>query len=201
NIPLLVKRKSYKLSIPEPCSESWNKMAADGVGRHCSNCNKTIIDFSTYTDNELAAFLQKTPHGCGRFATHQLGRSLILANQNSNNFFQKALLGSALLAGITSVANGQAVTQSIPPTHVTIPGIPSTDIKENNPTSKVHSLRGMVIDKKTKEPLADIDVIISGTDYKATTDSLGAFSINVPDSLVGKEITLEAEEGWWYKAT
>ena len=44
----------YKISIPEPCHEDWNRMTPNEKGRFCDSCEKTIIDFSNYSKTELA---------------------------------------------------------------------------------------------------------------------------------------------------
>ena len=32
--------------IPNPCHEDWNKMTPEDKGRHCSVCDKVVIDFT-----------------------------------------------------------------------------------------------------------------------------------------------------------
>jgi hypothetical protein len=65
---------SCRIIIPEPCHEDWNKMAPTDKGRHCAACRKTVIDFSSWSLENIAAYLRK--HSslsiCGRFRNQQL---------------------------------------------------------------------------------------------------------------------------------
>ena len=45
--------KNYKISIPEPCNEDWNKMTPYENGRFCMNCSKTVIDFTAMLPEEI----------------------------------------------------------------------------------------------------------------------------------------------------
>lgn len=67
-----------RIVIPEPCHEQWDSMSSTDKGKFCLSCQKTVIDFTHYSDNQLLLFFshQKTPV-CGRFATEQLERSLL----------------------------------------------------------------------------------------------------------------------------
>ncbi|WP_460582700.1 hypothetical protein [Hymenobacter arcticus] len=65
------------IQIPQPCAESWDAMTPTTAGRHCAACAKTVVDFTTYTDGELAAYVsQHSQLPCGRFRESQLGRVL-----------------------------------------------------------------------------------------------------------------------------
>ena len=35
----------FKLNIAEPCREDWQNMTPNNLGRHCQNCQKTVVDF------------------------------------------------------------------------------------------------------------------------------------------------------------
>src|ERR1041385_275441 len=61
-------------SISKPCSEDWNKMTAEEQGRHCQVCCKTVVDFSSRTNDEIIGFLEKNAASkiCGRFRKEQL---------------------------------------------------------------------------------------------------------------------------------
>lgn len=40
----------FKLNIAKPCREEWQNMTPNELGRHCQNCQKTVVDFSSKTD-------------------------------------------------------------------------------------------------------------------------------------------------------
>ena len=52
------RRQDIVLSIPQPCIQDWDKMTPTEQGRYCSSCNKTVVDFSNYTDKELANYFK-----------------------------------------------------------------------------------------------------------------------------------------------
>lgn len=86
-----------KITIVNPCSENWDSMQLDTVGRFCQSCQKSVIDFSSKSDDEIKSFL-KDKHGeklCGRFYIHQVARIRIEIDQTiliSNiPFWQKFL--------------------------------------------------------------------------------------------------------------
>ncbi len=65
-----------KIAITNPCSENWNSMEPDSVGRFCQSCRKSVIDFTSKSDSEIQEFLKdkKGEKLCGRFFIHQVER-------------------------------------------------------------------------------------------------------------------------------
>jgi len=66
--------RKYKLEIPKPCHEDWDKMNPNGNGRFCLSCSKTVIDFTTMLPNEVQHFFiqNQNKNICGRFKKSQL---------------------------------------------------------------------------------------------------------------------------------
>ncbi|RKR09635.1 TonB-like protein [Flavobacterium sp. 90] len=66
--------KKYKLSIPEPCIENWDKMIPNEKGRFCMNCAKTVIDFTEMLPEEIQHFFMQNhdKNICGRIKKSQL---------------------------------------------------------------------------------------------------------------------------------
>lgn len=69
----------YHLSIAQPCHEDWNTMVPDQEGKHCLQCCKTVVDFTDWTTDEIAAYLQARNYKdvCGRFRETQLSQDYI----------------------------------------------------------------------------------------------------------------------------
>ena len=57
-----------KLKITNPCKENWNSMAPNKLGRYCQLCDKTVIDFTKMSPDEIKVYLQKNEWKriCGR---------------------------------------------------------------------------------------------------------------------------------------
>lgn len=112
---------TYKISVPKPCHEDWNKMTPNDKGRFCDNCSKTVIDFSKMTDTEIKDYLiaQKGKSVCGHFHATQLQRititipSQVLFSQTQfRKIFLLALLftmGTTLLSCSDQAGNKQKI--------------------------------------------------------------------------------------------
>lgn len=75
-------------------------MTPSGNGRHCDNCSKTVVDFSSWSDADLYRFFTQ-PQGrvCGRFATQQLNRAINIPYQPHSRLYRMTVaLGLTLLA-------------------------------------------------------------------------------------------------------
>lgn len=85
-----------KIVIDNPCHENWDAMTPNEKGAFCLSCQKTVIDFSVKTIEEIKSFfveLPKTESVCGRFKEEQLEEMTFehFFNQFRGwKFFQKA---------------------------------------------------------------------------------------------------------------
>ncbi|TNE81531.1 MAG: hypothetical protein EP332_03825 [Bacteroidetes bacterium] len=63
-----------QFTIPNPCSEDWQAMTPNALGRHCDSCAKTVVDFTQMTDAEIQSYFTKSQGQrlCGRFKSSQL---------------------------------------------------------------------------------------------------------------------------------
>ena len=64
----------FKIHIPDPCHEDWDKMTPNEQGSFCKVCSKTVIDFSKKSENEIQEYLLENMDKkvCGRFRISQL---------------------------------------------------------------------------------------------------------------------------------
>lgn len=104
-----MNHKKY-ISIPQPCSEDWDKMNPVAQGRFCLSCEKKVIDFTSMPDYELIAYLKNHKNSCGRFTNSQLNRSYDFNPATRKPFIFKAIIFSAInLFGVKS--NAQNIEQ------------------------------------------------------------------------------------------
>ena len=202
----MAKHLNLNLTIPEPCKQNWDDMIPNSEGKHCNSCQKTVVDFSNFTDKELVEFFKKAQgEVCGRISSYQCNRPMPIMEKSNNAFFQRALFGGALLAGIAGTAKGQMFNHSAAPVMAPIyNGSVYTFAKYDHPQttkSQVHksldrTIQGKVVDEKTKEPIQNVEVYLDETSNYATTDSTGKFELNIPDSLAGKELRVEFYNTW-----
>jgi len=64
--------RKYKITIPEPCQEDWDKMTPNKNGRFCGSCSKNVVDFTNMLPDEIQVYFQKHNNVCGRFKKSQL---------------------------------------------------------------------------------------------------------------------------------
>lgn len=99
-----------KISINQPCHENWDKMTPNDKGAFCLACQKTVIDFSSKTIDEIKTFFvlkPKTESVCGRFRKkqlHELSFDEFITEFMSWKFLKRAavicflVLGTSLLS-------------------------------------------------------------------------------------------------------
>jgi hypothetical protein len=67
------------LSVAKPCHENWENMIPGEKGAYCESCCKSVIDFTSKSDEQILDYFQKKEGEsvCGRFRNDQLNRPLI----------------------------------------------------------------------------------------------------------------------------
>jgi len=172
-----VKNKPLiKISITQPCLENWDKMPFAGQGRYCNNCNKTIIDYTKFTDAELFEFisLHKTIP-CGRFHPHQLNVAIQspVKKKDEKNWPYKI---AASVAAFLSFGSLSATAQKTP-VEITI-----QLSKKTNTTDTVRNkliISGNIIDEHNNK-LEKVKVIFNNN-VVAETNKDGNFEFEVHD--------------------
>jgi hypothetical protein len=186
------KKKEININMPQPCNKrEWDDMTPNTQGRHCDNCNFTVIDFTNFTDRELVDFLIKSNGKiCGMFENHQLNRSMAISPTKNNTLLNRALLSTALFAGIATGINGQINT----PAQSTVQNKINPDKpQKKNTDTKLQIIKGVITVKKSKVPPEEVTIGLKESDIEVNSDTDGTFSLTLPDSLFGKKITLEVD--------
>ena len=111
-------------NIPQPCSESWNKMKIGVDSRFCDHCSKNVIDFTNKSRQEILEYLlvNYNKKVCGRVLTSQLDfnfsdyivtiSSLSKKHNNTNLSFYLLAAGTMILAGCQQPANDRVTTKA-----------------------------------------------------------------------------------------
>ena len=57
-----------RLKIETPCHEDWTKMSPNKEGRHCGLCDKTVVDFTVMSQEDIANYVTHYSKAqiCGR---------------------------------------------------------------------------------------------------------------------------------------
>lgn len=88
----------FRISIDNPCTENWDTMNPNEIGRFCTSCSKSVVDFTGQTDFQIKNYLieHKGQEVCGRLTNLQLNRIVITFDQSllysTIPFWQKFLM-------------------------------------------------------------------------------------------------------------
>lgn len=190
-------REKLQLHIPEPCHENWNQMTPVEQGRFCSSCQKNVIDFTAKDDEEILDFFKNySGNTCGRFSNNQLNRPIeVIELKPASSFLKYA--ASLLLPALLFSTRGKSqfkeqlpkqvcekTSYTSPSTSIRIGGVSATPVK-----TKFFTVRGIVIDIDTKNPIAMASVMIKGKNTGVVTDEKGYFSVNLTSATSSLEIT------------
>ena len=170
--------KSIQISVPNPCHEDWNKMTHQEQGRFCSRCQKCVLDFTGYTDEQLYNYLlaHKNERICGRVHISQTNRAIQLPAQPHSALY-KWVIAAGLVLIFTATPESNTFAQA-PLTEQTAPNFTAPQNKDNNNNS-TGKIEGVVLDENG-EPIygAVVQAIIGGlTKGGAVTDINGKFNI------------------------
>jgi len=177
--------KTLQLHIPVPCHENWDKMSAQQQGRFCLSCQKTVVDFTTMTDEQILSFFKiASSRTCGRFSTDQLNRNLVPAPQRSLGWFKYFIhfIIPALLVSSKSYAQGEVSNKPVV-CSTRIQGdttiMPIKGEVKRAPATK--TIAGRVVDTQAN-PLPGVTIMIKGTRKGTVTDAQGNFNIDAKSS-------------------
>lgn len=99
----------FSIQIPNPCQEDWNQMLPAEQGRFCQACEKTVVDFSQMSDEQVLNYFkikqQAAERVCGRFRAEQVSKPVPFHWQKwplSLQRFAMALVAVVLLGGASA---------------------------------------------------------------------------------------------------
>lgn len=95
-----------KIILTNPCQVSAEKLSPVNGGYWCSDCQKSVIDYSNMSDAEMLNYISKHGLGCGQFRDDQLERELIptRAKKKLNIFYYLLILAAFLFKAPKSSA-------------------------------------------------------------------------------------------------
>lgn len=107
-------QKPLQITIPEPCTQEWDTMTPCNNGRFCGQCQKKVIDFTTWSDAELYKYFDahKNEHFCGRYMSTQLNRDINIPHQPHSALY-KAFIALGLTLVFTQVPNSYVKAQTL----------------------------------------------------------------------------------------
>tara|TARA_Y100000815_G_C13348840_1_gene503355 strand:+ start:5942 stop:6661 length:720 start_codon:yes stop_codon:yes gene_type:complete len=185
----------FEIKIPEPCCENWHDMTPTEQGKFCANCEKEVIDFSNYTNSELATRLKNGEKLCGKFNASQLDREIFAPSEKRNTPWKLVASFTTLMA-MAGGAYGQENPRKTKPDYPTELHPEKINVTEKphagNSPKVIDGLRvfeGVVIDHEGL-PLPGATVILEGTEYETQTDFDGKYYLKVPIDILAEESKL-----------
>ncbi|HWA34331.1 MAG TPA: carboxypeptidase-like regulatory domain-containing protein [Cyclobacteriaceae bacterium] len=181
-------RDSVKISIPQPCAERWENFSVTPHGGFCGSCNKTVVDFTSMSDEEVLNFFAgNSAKTCGRFRADQLksyGVKQLPALRPGITLLRAGFVGlMVVLAGQFSYAQ-QIEKKQLPRTEQ----VPANGLREAKSTSEGITAKGIVREADTGDPVPGVNVVLKGTPNGTVTDARGHFEfpvkVNTGDVLI-----------------
>ena len=171
-------RKLSEIRLWNPCTEDPQSMDDEGANKFCHLCQKTVVDFTMWSDKEIIAYFEKDKgNTCGMFGGAQRDRlNEQLAKPTTHSSRRRKLVAS-LLGGtlaLGSMARAQEPRQ-IHPVEVSqhtspLPSLRADSDKVGNSSTEVSSQKSsfFVIAKKNANPTPHTTLLFRG---KILTDS------------------------------
>ena len=176
-------KKTFKITIPKPCSAEWDAMTKQDEGRFCQQCNKVVIDFSQLSDKELYLYFSTAKTiPCGRFHNSQLDSNLIPVRSKKYPLTTWYKSIAAILT-ILSLKNTNAINIKTDPTTIQ----PKSNKKLPFLPGKV-SITG-IVKNHDGTPLENARIKIDEKEM-ASTDKEGKFEFELDVSHASQSYTL-----------
>ncbi|MEP2281172.1 carboxypeptidase-like regulatory domain-containing protein [Maribacter sp.] len=181
-------KSTLTIFVKEPCKEKFSNFSKTEKGGFCQSCEKEVIDFTNFSDNELINYLN---HGnkkaCGMFKASQLKTYETNSLHTMNNSILPkgiAMMGFSLLALCTSEVKGQKTAPIESPIEVVSTAVMG-DISYVETVQEKYMLTGTILDENN-EPLPGVNVVLKGTTVGTQTDFDGRFKF--PQQLAVNDI-------------
>ena len=203
--------RSLTVQIPQPCHERWDEMQPTERGRFCASCQKTVVDYTAFSDQELVKLLSRSSEtSCGRFRNEQLNRPLVGASSTATSVWRHwlGLLTMGLFGWQTARAQVSQTTKPAPPTSVR-PSYDVTTLPIKTPlggsaTNLTVSGKVMLSDSSEKlSPAPNVHVYVhrpaengypQGRSWQTQTDSTGSFHLSVSIPMQAVELKVQVFE-------
>lgn len=170
----------FKINIPSPCSQSWDDMSPAEQGRFCGQCTKTIVDFTTWSDKDIAQYIRGSKEKiCGRFTDDQLDRNLLhVERERTNALVPAILISTALAVGIAG--NASANENSIADKQSSVQVDNRMDGADTTGVDTVHVPAAINTDAKSEVVVAALGIMREQVKFMGYTVSSVYDDLNIP---------------------
>ncbi|MGN7987038.1 carboxypeptidase-like regulatory domain-containing protein [Pedobacter sp. 22226] len=169
----------FKIQISNPCHEDWGRMQAHTNGKFCGSCQKPVVDFTRFSDQELQDwFIKNQGKSCGRFKPEQLDRLIIAKENYTLSKFKPSLIAASLLAFLSfpKLSKGETIKPSMVQTARTITNF-DEKFWDEKLSDSLRVIKGKITEKD-KTAMPGVSVRILGENYGVITNTAGEFSLS-----------------------
>lgn len=175
------------VTIPEPCHENWHQMTPNEQGRFCMSCQKTVVDFSGMSDQEVLNHISRaSAHICGRFTGDQLNKTYQQPTPPKRITFKYAwnmMVATFLLACNPETVQGKIDVDNLPIE------MKDKEVEEMSRLIKgeatltgqrqanIAAISGTIIDDSTGRPISFASIRIKGEEKGVSADKDGVFTL------------------------
>jgi CarboxypepD_reg-like domain len=190
-------KKQFVLSVPDPCSEKWSSFTPTANGRFCSSCSKSVVDFTSMSDDAIVDFIsKKNDKVCGRFHTSQL--KSYSHSPHASIHIGWHLLRMSFLVLLVGFINNPSFSRPLAiKTHSATVQYDGRHEEKSDTNLSEYSVKGIVKDKGDV-PLPGVNIYLKGTTIGTVSDENGKFEfpkkLKAGDTLVFSFIGLETKE-------
>lgn len=189
----------FKLTVPQPCSENWNNMLPVQGGKHCESCNKKVIDFTRFTDQQLQDYFKNhSGNTCGRLLKDQTQRIIQIKEPGTRSKLLPQIIVSTLLyLGISKTTDAQQSSSSQTQTFATNISRHKVTDTEKDQKSGSNSITGIVTNSTTGEPIPFASVLLKSGDSvitSTTTNLEGEFKIIIPEIINSNNLAIHVSD-------
>lgn len=200
-------KRDYFLSIENPCEKIlWKSMEKSDSGKFCDLCSKNVVDFSVLSDSEIIKIIENLSRDiCAKMSASQSNRLLINPSERKRFHLSKTIT-ALLLVGSANGTLASELNTTKPNQIVVLDSFNSVNkITQKNLIVETDSLKkiisGIIINENTDKTLEHEYISIEGTNIGVATDTLGNFTINIPDDFMADEIVLVLKASSWESDT
>ena len=180
-------KNTLTIDVKEPCKEKFSNFSKTEKGGFCQSCEKEVIDFTNFSDNELINYLSSgNKKACGMFKASQLKTyETNSIHSMTNSMLHKgiAMMSFSLLALCATEVKGQE-TASVEPTIELVSSLEGV-VGKVQVVQEKYTLTGTIVDE-ANAPLSGVNVVLKGTTVGTQTDFDGKFEF--PQQLAENDI-------------
>lgn len=170
-----MKQQKYILKIPHPCSQDWTSMAPNEIGRFCSQCSKTVVDFTHLSDQQIIDSLQKkSATSCLRLTPSQQNRVLISSQKSSKTPKLCKFLSGLLLIGTAQNSIATTTVVSSEKVESIDANKKEVELQMKKVQNEYGTIKVILQDKATHEPIpyANVTVYQDGVQMGVATTNM-----------------------------